>query len=61
MPKKYLDKTMVRMTPQQMADLQKLRASGYNASSLIRLWIAEGLSRLKQKRAITHFGDKDGI
>jgi hypothetical protein len=58
---KYLETTMIRITPQQMAELQKLRQSGYNASSLIRLWIAEGLERLKQKRALTHLGDKDGI
>jgi hypothetical protein len=58
---KYLEKTLVRITPQQMQQLRQLRESGYNASSLVRLWIAEGLERLKQKRALTHFGDKDGI
>ena len=58
---KYLEKTMIRITPQQMEELQKLRVSGYNASSLIRLWIAEGMERLKQKRALTHLGEKNGI
>jgi hypothetical protein len=58
---KYIETTMVRITPTQKAELQKLRQSGYNSSSLIRLWIAEGLERLKQKRALTHLGGKDGI
>ena len=58
---KYLEKTIIRITPAQKAELEKLRKSGYNASSLIRLWVFEGLERLKQKRALTHFGDEDGI
>jgi hypothetical protein len=61
MAEKYFEKTLVRITPTQKAELEKLRQSGYNASSLIRLWIAEGLERLKQKKALTHLGEKNGI
>lgn len=59
--KKYLVASAIRMTEEQADALENLRKNGYNASSLVRLWIQEGLEKLKQKRGLKNLRDLDAI